>query len=127
MTGWSMLREYSKERGMSRRRRPMDVVRLLAFLGSPASEMAQVMGCDVVRLREAEQGLQALTPSESGRLSVWLSAAWWRHAWRCGNTDATTADAVREAAGYVLLLPWVPDDYVRDLTVAAAELPNDSN
>jgi|TARA_R100000458_G_scaffold12970_1_gene10797 transcriptional regulator with XRE-family HTH domain len=120
-----MLREYAKERGMARRRRPMDVVRLLAFLGSPASELAQVMGCDVARLHQAERGLQALTPSESSRLALWLSAAWWRHSWRCGNKDATTASAVQEAASYVALLPWVPDDYLRDLSVAASEISND--
>ena len=127
MTGWSMLREYAKERGMARRRRPMDVVRLLAFLGSPASELAQVMGCDVHKLRQAEQGLQALTPGESTRLALWLSASWWRHAWRCGNRDATTAAAVQEAANYVALLPWVPSDYLRDLSLAASEIRNDSS
>lgn len=125
MTGWALLNVYTKEQGRKRRRRPMDVVRLVAFLGTPASELARIMGCTTEALLLAEQNLQALTPTESTRMSDWLSAAWWRHSWRCGESDAQSEAAVRAAASHVERLPWVPDDWLRDLSVAISELSND--
>jgi hypothetical protein len=121
-----MMHSYRKERGPTRHRRPMDVVRLVAFLGTPASELATIMGCDLEQLMDAERGAQALTPAESSRLSMWLSAAWWRHTWRAGERDARTAAAVREAASYAEHLDWVPVDWLRDLGVAIGELRNDN-
>ena len=122
----TMLSRYRKERGVVRARRPMDVVRLVAFLGTPASELAMIMGCDLCQLMEAEEGQQALTPAESSRMATWLSAAWWRHTWRAGDADARTDRAVREAASYAEHLHWIPVDWLRDLSVAIAELRNDS-
>ena len=98
----------------------MEVVRLVAYLGTPASELARIVGCEVEQLVAAEAGQQALTPGESARLGLWLSAAWWRHGWRVGLADAQTEQAVREAAGCAERLCWVPSDWTRDLAIAAA-------
>ena len=117
-----MMLRYRRERGTVRARRPMDVVRLVAFLGTPASELAMIMGCELEQLLNAEQGAQALTPAESSRMTMWLSASWWRYAWRAGESDAQTEAAVREAAGYAEHLHYVPGDWLRDLSVAIREI-----
>lgn len=119
VTSWEMLRDFNRERVSDRRRRPSDVVMLVAFLGTPASELARIIGCEPCVIRDA--GRQ-FTPVELDRLGMWLGAAWWRFAWRKGHPDASSEAAVREAASYIETLFFVPDDFMRDLSIAVADI-----
>ena len=121
---WRQVRAFLTEQGRGSRWRnsPGEVVRLVAYLGTPASELAQIMSTDVQVVISAADGRQALTPTELQRLSAWLSASWWQHLWRSGHRDAASEDALRDAVIYSSGLPWVPYEWSRDITIAVASL-----
>ena len=122
MNGWAVLNEYAHETAEPRRRRcQTDVVKLVAFLGTPVSELARIVGCDAGTLRQVALRQSRLTPAEGDRLAMWLAASWWRYAWRAGSGEARLGESVREAARYAEALPWLPSDWLRDLLVAARE------
>lgn len=120
INGWKILGDYTKERrGSRRKRKPRDIILLVAFFGTPASELGRIIGCDSQLIADESY---AFTPAQLDRLASWLGAAYWRYSWRSGHPDASKEPAIREAANYIEPLLFVPDDFIRDLSWAVADL-----
>jgi hypothetical protein len=90
-----------------------------AALGSPVSEVAQVVACDPRALRDSVKGSERLTTATAGAVARWIPCLWWRTLWRLGHPMGNDRDELAAVSRLALTLPWLPDDWSADIARAS--------
>jgi hypothetical protein len=104
----------------------MHPIALAAYLGSPASDTARVIGVGVLDLYD-DRGSEVRSPTprqrplggDAGdRLGWWLAALTWWNDWRSGGRGASSPDVVRAVGIVAAQLDAWPVEFARDLGLA---------
>ena len=119
-----LLNDFDNEAGRPRRRGQYGfaLLYLATYLGSPVSEVSQVIGENHAVLADmAKTRRNRLDATTLERLGDWVQALFWRHTWRTGEREARRSEAIEEARRHTFSLCIVPDDWLRDYLVAREE------
>ena len=112
-------REYSRPR---RRRTVADLVKLAAFLGSPGSELSDVLDVPLDAIRATvREGASYIPAPAVDRLASWVVPLYWRRLWRSGDEWARSREAIISATNAVANIN-IPADFLRDWRLAVAGL-----
>ncbi len=85
-----------------------------AALGSPASELAQVLAVDINRVLRCVAEGHDLGIATADIASRWLSCLWWRTLFRLGHHSAYCQGEVEAVSILASTLPFVPTEWQAD-------------